>query len=228
MNESSLGASIKFLLDMKGEILTSVGQTALMLTISVVVSVILGGLLGILLYVTGKDKFWENSLVHKTLGQVVNFMRAFPFVILVIAMTGVTRFFLGTSIGTFPAAFVLSVAGTFYFARLMEQNLREVPKGIIEASQAMGATPAKIVFGVLITEARSGIALSITILTIMLLSESAATGMVGGGGLGDLAIRYGYYRFNVEVIVLVVLILSLAVIAIQAFGNYVAMKLDKR
>lgn len=213
---------------MGSELVQAFNETLIMLAISVGASVILGGALGLLLYVTDKEGMWSNKLAHNILGQIINFMRAFPFIILVIALTGLTKLILGTSIGPYAASFVLSVAGIFYFARLIEQNLKEVPRGIIEAAKAMGTPPAKLMGGVLLSEARSGIALSITILTISLLSASAAAGMLGGGGLGDLAIRYGYHRYLPEVTLFVVVALSIMVIVIQALGNLIAAKLDKR
>ena len=155
-------------------------------------------------------------------------MRAFPFVILMIAMIPATRAIVGSTIGPIAASLVLSVSGLFYFARLVEQNLREVPKGVIEAATAMGASPLAIVRKVLLNEARAGMVSSITVLAIGLLSYSAAAGMIGGGGLGDLAIRYGYYRYQTEVIIFIVAILVLLVILIQSIGNVLARKLDKR
>jgi D-methionine transport system permease protein len=126
------------------------------------------------------------------------------------------------------ASLVLSVSGLFYFARLVEQNLREVPRGVIEAAISMGAAPMTIIRKVLLNEARAGMVSSITVLTIGLLSYSAAAGMIGGGGLGDLAIRYGYYRYQTEVIVFIVALLVLLVVVIQSLGNWIARKLDKR
>ena len=228
MDSQSFSQGVSFVLSIKDEVITSLWQTAVMVGVSTVASVIFGGLLGVLLFVTGKGRFLDHKRAHVLLGQVVNFMRAFPFVILVIALTDVTRAVTGTVIGPIAAAFVLSVSGVFYFARLVEQNLSEVPRGVVEAAEAMGAGPAKIVFGVLLTESRSGLALSVTILIIALLSESAAAGMIGGGGLGDLAIRYGHYRYQTSVIVFVVATRSILVIAIQALGNKAADALDKR
>ena len=122
----------------------------------------------------------------------------------------------------------MSVSGLFYFARLVEQNLREVPKGVIEAATAMGASPLAIVCKVLLNEARAGMVSSITVLIIGLLSYSAAAGTIGGGGLGDLASRYGYYRYKTDVMIFIVAILVLLVILIQSIGNALARKLDKR
>ena len=145
-----------------------------------------------------------------------------------IAMIPATRTIVGSTIGPVAASLVLSVSGLFYFARLVEQNLREVPKGIIEAAISMGAAPMTIIRKVLINEARAGMVYSVTVLAIGLLSYSAAAGMIGGGGLGDLAIRYGYYRYQTEVIIFIVAILVLLVVLMQYAGNLIAQKLDKR
>lgn len=213
---------------LRAEIITATEQTFIMLGISVSISVILGGLLGILLFVTADKQMLANRPIHHFSGQLINFMRAFPFVILMIALIKFTRLLIGTSIGPYAASLVLSIAGLFYFSRLVEQNLREVPRGILEASDAMGASPLTTILKVLLSEARSGLVLSVTVLTITLLSASAAAGMIGGGGLGDLAIRYGYYRYQTEVIIFIVGLLSLMVVAIQSVGNRLAAKLDKR
>lgn len=223
-----MNQSIQNLWAMRGEITTAFWQTCVMLGISTAVSVIIGGALGVLLFLTADKQMLANRFAHRVMGQIVNFLRAFPFVILMIAMTKPTRFLLQTSIGPIAASITLSVAGLFYFSRLVEQNLREVPRGILEAANAMGTPPLMVIVKVLFTEARSTLILSITILMITLLSASAAAGMIGGGGLGDLAIRYGYYRYQTEVIVFIVALLSLLVIGIQLSGNSIATRLDKR
>ena len=134
----------------------------------------------------------------------------------------------GTSFGWGAACVSLSVAASFYFARLVEQNLKEVPRGVVEAAQAMGASPFTIIFKVLLSEARSGLVLSITILTIAILGESAAAGLIGGGGIGDLGIRYGHQRYMPDVMFAVVLILTIMVVSIQTIGNILSAKLNKR
>nr|WP_228127161.1 methionine ABC transporter permease [Psychrobacter lutiphocae] len=198
-----------------------------MLGIATTAAIIIGGLFGVFLFLSSDKQLLENKPLYAVLGGFTNFMRAFPFVILMIAMSPFTKSLIGTSIGPIAASLVLAIAGSFYFARLVEQNLREVPRGIVEASESMGANPLTII-KVLLTEARSGLVLSITILCISLLSYSAAAGMIGGGGLGDLAIRYGYYRYQTEVMIFIVIMLSIMVIAIQGLGNWLANKLDKR
>ena len=201
-----------------------------MLGISTTVGVLLGGLLGVWLFVTDKSGLFPRIHFNHGLSWVVSFMRAFPFVFLMIEMMEYVRRipFIGTSYGPLAASVPLSVAASFYFARLVEQNLKEVPRGVVEAAQAMGATPNTIIFKVLLSEARSGLVLSITILMIAVLGESAAAGLIGGGGIGDLGIRYGHQRYMPDVMAAVVLVLTLMVIVIQSIGNFLSAKLNKR
>lgn len=223
----NLSAAVDKLLGMQKEIIQALVETFIMLGISTLVAIVIGGVFGVFLFLTSDRQLLQNRPVYAILGGITNFMRAFPFVILMIAMSPMTKTIIGTGIGPYAASLVLAIAGSFYFARLVEQNLREVPRGIIEATESMGANPMTII-KVLLTESRSGLVLSMTILCISLLSYSAAAGMIGGGGLGDLAIRYGYYRYQTEVMVFIVLLLSVMVIAIQAMGNLLANRLDKR
>ena len=162
------------------------------------------------------------------LGWFVNTVRSFPFIILLVALVPFTRIIAGTSIGPLAAAVPLSFAAIPYFARLVEQNLREVPRGVIEAAHAMGASEFQIVLRVLLVEARSGLVLALTVLAISFLSYSAVAGVVGGGGIGDLAIRYGYYRFETDIMVVTVAILIALVQLIQFTGNRIAKRIDKR
>ena len=223
---TELSASIDKLLALRKEIMSAFVDTFIMLGISTTVAILIGGLFGVFLFLSSDRQFLQNKTLYGVLGAITNFMRAFPFVILMIAMSPFTKAIVGTGIGPIAASLVLAIAGSFYFARLVEQNLREVPRGIIEATESMGARPFTII-KVLLNEARSGLVLSVTILCISLLSYSAAAGMIGGG-LGDLAIRYGYYRYQTEVMIFIVLVLSVMVISIQASGNWLANRLDKR
>lgn len=213
---------------MRGEIIQALGETFLMVGLSTLFAVVFGTLLGVLLFVTSSHQLHYNKPLNFILDNLVNLMRAFPFVILMIALIPVTRAVVGSTIGPIAASLVLSVSGLFYFARLVEQNLREVPRGVIEAATSMGANPLTIIRKVLLNEARAGMVSSITVLAIGLLSYSAAAGMIGGGGLGDLAIRYGYYRYQTEVIIFIVAILVGLVIMMQGLGNWISRKLDKR
>lgn len=228
MAEMTLAQSVANIAAMKSEILLSLWQTLIMVGLSTLFATLLGTILGICLYVSANPQLMPNRMVNAIAENTVNILRAFPFVILMIALIPLTRFIVGTTIGPVAASLILTVSGTFYFARLVEQNLREVPRGVIEAATSMGATPLAIIRKVLLNEARAGMVSSITVLAIGLLSYSAAAGMIGGGGLGDLAIRYGYYRYQTETIVFIVALLVVLVVLIQSLGTFIARKLDKR
>ncbi|MCL6262395.1 MULTISPECIES: methionine ABC transporter permease [Craterilacuibacter] len=203
-------------------------ETALMLGIGLSAAVLLGGPLGVWLYLAQPGQILANRFVAGLLGWLVNLVRSFPFIILMVSLVPLTRLIVGSTIGPVAAAVPLSFAAIPYFARLVEQTLREVPRGVVEAAEAMGASPLQIVFKVLLREARAGLVNALTILTISFLSYSAVAGVVGGGGIGDLAIRYGYYRFQSEVMLAMVLLLVVVVQIIQLGGNYLAARLDKR
>ena len=213
---------------MRDEIWQAFFDTLIMVGLSTTAAVIFGTLLGVALFMTSKNQLADNSSLYAGLGNFTNLMRAFPFVILMIVILPVTRVVVGTTIGPIAASLALGLAGIFYFARLVEQNLRDVPRGIIEAALSMGASTWTIISKVLLVEARSSLILSTTTLMISLLSYSAAAGMFGGGGLGDLAIRYGYNRYQNDVMIFMVVLLVIMVIIIQSVGNLLAHKLDKR
>lgn len=213
---------------MRDEIWQAFWDTLIMVGISTLASVVFGTLLGVALFMTSKNQLAENRHLYTGLGNFTNLLRAFPFVILMIVIIPVTRLLVGTTIGPVAASLALALAGLFYFARLVEQNLRDVPRGIIEAAQSMGASRWTIITKVLLVESRASLILSITTLMISLLSYSAAAGMIGGGGLGDLAIRYGYNRYQNDVMIFMVILLVLMVIIIQSLGNFLAHRLDKR
>lgn len=210
------------------ELWIALGQTLLMLAIGLGSAVLVGGPLGVWLFLLGPGQTLENRALFAVVGWIVNLVRSFPFIILLVALVPFTRALTGTSIGPVAAAVPLSFAAIPYFARLVEQNLRDVPRGVIEAAHAMGATDLQIVARVLLVEARSGLVLALTVLAISFLSYSAVAGVVGGGGIGDLAIRYGYYRFQTDVMVLTVAILVVLVQLLQWGGNALARRLDKR
>jgi D-methionine transport system permease protein len=210
------------------ELWIALGQTLLMLVIGLGSAVLVGGPLGVWLFLLGPGQSLENRPLFAGVGWLVNLVRSFPFIILLVALVPFTRALTGTSIGPVAAAVPLSFAAIPYFARLVEQNLRDVPRGVIEAAQAMGASDLQIVVHVLLVEARSGLVLALTVLAISFLSYSAVAGVVGGGGIGDLAIRYGYYRFQTDVMVLTVAILVVLVQALQWGGNAIARRIDKR
>jgi D-methionine transport system permease protein len=190
--------------------------------------VLLGGPLGVLLFLLSPGQSLDHRPSFLALSWAVNTVRSFPFIILLVALVPFTRVIAGTSIGPLAAAVPLSFAAIPYFARLVEQSLREVPRGVIEAAHSMGASELQIVRRVLLVEARAGLVGALTVLAISFLSYSAVAGVVGGGGIGDLAIRYGYYRFQTDVMVLTVALLIVLVQLIQFSGNALARRLDKR
>jgi len=206
----------------------ALGQTALMLAVSLAASVLLGGPLGVLVLLTDRGQLLQRPWLFALLNGFINVVRSFPFVILIVALVPLTRWLIGSSIGPLAASVPLSIAAIPYFARLVEQSLREVPRGVVEAAEAMGASVPQIVLRVLLVEARSGLVLGLTVTAVSLLSYTAVAGVVGGGGIGDLAIRYGYYRFQTDVMLITVAVLVVIVQAIQFSGNRIAARLDKR
>lgn len=223
-----MGFDFNHFVELIPDINTAFMQTIYMITISLSVAVIIGLPVGILLYVTDKGLFWENRTVQTILGFVVNLVRSIPFIILLVALMPLTDFLVNTTIGPLAATVSLSVAAIPFFARIVETALREIDKGIIEAAIATGATPWMIIKDVLLLEARSGIISGVTLTLISLIGFSAMAGTVGGGGIGDLAIRYGYYRYDNTIMFATVLILIILVQVIQLAGDFIAKIVDKR
>lgn len=209
------------------EIGLSVVQTFVMVGIAIGAALLVGTPLGILLFLTAKDQLLEKPIVFRVLSAIVNVVRSFPFLILLVALIPLTRALIGTTIGPVAAAVPLSIAAIPYFARLVEQSLREVSRGVIEAAVAMGASTYQIIWKVLIVEARSGLMLGLTVLVVSFLSYSAMAGVVGGGGIG-IGHSLGYYRFQTDVMIVTVLLLVAIVQLIQFTGNRLAHYLDKR
>jgi D-methionine transport system permease protein len=228
MEELTFATALADLSGMAPEIWQACCETALMLAVGLAAAIVLGGPLGVLLYLSQPGQLFANRLINGVLGWTVNLVRSFPFIILMVSLVPLTRLLVGSTIGPVAAAVPLSIAAIPYFARLVEQTLREIPRGVVEAAEAMGASPWQIICKVLLNEARAGLISSLTILTISFLSYSAVAGVVGGGGIGDLAIRYGYYRFQTDVMVAMVLLLVVIVQIIQFAGNRLAARLDKR
>jgi D-methionine transport system permease protein len=206
------------------EFITALIETFTMLGIGLAVAIPLGGLLGIGIYLWKPQGLKQNPLLYWSISGIVNIVRSFPFVILLISITPLTRLLTGSSIGPVAASVPLAVAAIAYFARIMELSLNDVNLGVIEASHAMGASTSQIVRKVLLVEARSSIILGITSLSVSFLSYSAAAGIVGGGGIGDLAIRYGYYRFETNIMIITSLTLIALVQIIQFLGNFLSRK----
>ncbi len=209
-------------------IASSTGETLYMVGVSALIATLLGLPLGIFLATSGKGELFAAPWVNRILGVVVNAARSTPFIILVVAIIPFTRLIAGTSIGTNAAIVPLTVASTPFIARLIEGAIREVDQGLIEAARAFGASPLQIVFKVLIPEALPGIVLGLTLAVVSLLGFSAMVGAVGGGGLGDLGIRYGYQRFMPEMMLAVVVVLIVLVQAVQSIGDRLARHLNKR
>jgi D-methionine transport system permease protein len=211
-----------------GLLLDSFGQTLYMVAISGALGTLLGLPLGVFLATSGRGELFEAVAVNRVLGLVVNATRSTPFIILVVAIIPFTRLVAGTSIGTTAAIVPLTVAATPFIARIIESAIREVDQGLIEASRAMGATPLQIVAKVLLPEALPGITLGLTLTVVSLIGYSAMVGAVGGGGLGDLGIRFGYQRFMPEVMAAVVIVLIVLVQSLQSVGEALARRVNKR
>lgn len=207
---------------------SSLLETLSMVAVSTLVGLAAGLPLGVILVITDKGGILENWPVNRALGIVINATRSTPFIILMVAVIPITRSIVGTSIGTAAALVPLSIAATPFLARLIETALREVDRGLIEAAQAMGASPTQIVVRVLLPEALPGIVAAITITIVSLIGYSAMAGAIGGGGLGDLGIRYGYQRFNLEVMLTVIAVLIVLVQCLQSAGDLLVRRLSKR
>jgi len=203
-------------------------QTIYMIAISLIIAVVIGLPVGILLYVTDKGLFLENRFIQNILGFIVNMIRSIPFIILLVALIPLTKALVSTTIGPTAASVSLSVAAIPFFARIVENALREIDKGVIEAAVAAGATPWMIIKDVLLLEAKSGIISGITMTLISLIGFSAMAGTVGGGGIGDLAIRFGYYRYDNTIMIATVVILIVLVQLIQLLGDLLSKAVDKR
>ena len=207
---------------------TAIFETLYMVFFSTIIAVIIGAPIGVILIISEKDGIRENILLSQILSATVNIGRSFPFSILMVAIIPLTRLITGTSLGTTASIVPLSVAAIPFVARVIESSLREVDKGIIEASQAMGATSWQIIYKVLIPEALPGIVSGITLTIINLIGYSAMAGLIGGGGLGKIADQYGYKRYNTPIMIATIVLLIILVQLIQWIGNQLAQNLDKK
>lgn len=203
-------------------------ETLYMVFFSTLFSIILGLPLGILLVVTEKGGIWEKPLFYKILDGIINILRSFPFIILMILIFPLSKLIIGRTIGTTAAIVPLSIAAAPFVARVMQSSLLEVDKGIIESSLSMGASSSQIIIKVLLPEALPSIVLGITLTIINIIGYSAMAGAIGAGGLGDLAIRFGLYRFQTDVMVASVIVIIVLVQAIQFLGNRLAIKINKK
>ena len=196
-------------------------ETLYMVTVALIIGALIGIPLGILLVVTRKNGIWPNIVLHQILNPIINILRSIPFIILLIAIVPFTKLLVGTSIGTTAAIVPLTVY-VAPIARLVENSLLEVDEGIIEAAKAMGASPFQIIRYFLLPEALGSLILAITTAVIGLIGSTAMAGAVGGGGIGDLALVYGYQRFDTMVIIITVVVLIIIVQIIQSLGNFIS------
>jgi len=202
-------------------------ETLEMVFVATTFSVILGFIPAIILTVTSNDGLKPNKIIYTILDFIVNTLRSFPFVILMVIIVPLTRVIAGKSIGTEAAMVPLTIAAAPFVARVIESSLREVDKGIIEAAKSFGASNTQIIFKVMLKEAVPSIMSGITLTIISIVGYSAMAGAIGGGGLGDVAIRYGYQRFQTDVMIITCIILIIVVQGLQLLGNYFYNKLSK-
>lgn len=212
----------------QAQIAEAISETLMMVGISLAAAILLGLPLGVLLFFSAKGQLYENRFWNQVLNGFVNIIRSFPFLLFVVFMIPVTRWLIGTAIGTLAASVPLAVVSLAIYSRQVEQALHDVPRGILEAARAMGATRLQIMFKFLLVEARSGLILGLTNSMLSFISYSTVMGVVGGGGVGDFAIRYGYQRFETELMLAVILLMIVIVQFIQLFGSLLSRWLDKR
>ncbi|MEA9390602.1 methionine ABC transporter permease [Acerihabitans sp. TG2] len=210
------------------DLLAAFGETFQMVGIAALFSIIGGLPLGLLIFVTDRHLFWENRALYLLGTILVNLIRSIPFVILLVVLLPLTQFLLGNTIGPIAAAVPLSVAAIAFYARLVDGALREVDPGIVEAAEAFGASPMRIIATVLLPEAAAGLLRGLTVTLVSLIGYSAMAGIVGGGGVGDLAIRFGYYRYETNVMIITVVALVILVQIVQVLGDWLAQRADRR
>lgn len=209
-------------------LITGTLDTLQMTVISTIMSMIIGIPLGVVLVVTSKGHILENAALNKILGAIVNATRSIPFIILMVAIIPFTRMVVGTSIGTTAACVPLTLAAIPFLARLVETSIKDIQFGVIEAAQSMGASPFQIIRKVLLPEALPTIIDNVTVLIVNLIGYSAMAGAIGGGGLGDIAIRYGYQRFQGDIMLATIIILIIMVQVIQMIGDGLSKAMNKK
>lgn len=209
-------------------IVEATGETITMVIVTLIFGSILGIAMGILLFVTRENNILENKLVSQVLNILINIIRPIPFIIFLVAISQLTRLVVGTTIGTAAAIFPMTIVASFVIARVVENNLVSIDPGVIEAAQAMGASPMRIIFTVLIPEALGPLILGLTFVSVGLIDFSAVAGTVGGGGLGHVAMTYGYQRFDGSVMLVTVVILIIMVQLAQWIGNTLSRKIMRR
>ena len=199
-----------------------------MVAVSTCIATAVGIPLGITLVTTSRGHILENAFINRVLGTVINIIRSIPFIILMVAIIPFTRIVAGTSIGTTAACVPLTIVAIPFLSRLVETSVRDVDYGLVEAAQSMGASPLQIIYKVLLPEALPTLINNITVLVVNLIGSSAMAGAIGGGGLGDIAIRYGYQRFRADVMLATIVILIIGVNLIQACGDFLSHKTNKK
>lgn len=197
-------------------------ETLYMVVLASIIAALVGVPLGVILYVTRKDNILPHPKLHQVLAAIVNITRSIPYIILMVSIIPFTRLLVGTSIGTNAAIVPLSISAMPFIARIVENAILEVQKGLIEAATSMGATSMQIITKVLIPEALPGIINGLTLTVVALIGYSAMAGAIGGGGLGDLAIRYGYQRFDYQIMLMTILIMIILVQFVQMLGDHLA------
>lgn len=203
-------------------------DTLLMVGVSALVAFLIGLPLAVVLVSTSEHGIYPSKSINQSIGWVVNITRSIPFLILMVALIPITRFLVGTSYGVWAAVVPLTLAATPFFARIAEVSLREVDHGLIEAAQAIGCNRKQIILHVLLPEALPGIVAGFTVTIVTMINSSAIAGAIGAGGLGDIAYRYGYQRFDMQIMLAVILVLVILVMLIQATGDTLSAQLDKR
>ena len=209
-------------------LITGTLDTLQMTVISTIMAMIIGIPLGVVLVVTSKGHILENAALNQILGAIVNATRSIPFIILMVAIIPFTRMVVGTSIGTTAACVPLTLAAIPFLARLVETSIKDIQFGVIEAAQSMGASPFQIIRKVLLPEALPTIIDNVTVLIVNLIGYSAMAGAIGGGGLGDIAIRYGYQRFQGDIMLATIIILIIMVQVIQMIGDGLSKAMNKK
>ncbi|QIO08645.1 methionine ABC transporter permease [Acinetobacter lanii] len=209
-------------------LLTGTIDTLLMVGVSAFLALLLGLPMAVILVNTSEHGIYPSKSINQVLGWVVNITRSIPFLILMVALIPLTRLIVGTSYGVWAAVVPLTLAATPFFARIAEVSLREVDHGLIEAAQAIGCNRKQIIWHVLLPEALPGIVAGFTVTIVTMINSSAIAGAIGAGGLGDIAYRYGYQRFDMQIMLAVIFVLVVLVMLIQATGDLLANQLDKR
>ena len=210
------------------EIIQALIETFIMVGASIVAAVLVGIPLGTVLFICRKGQIAENRWLYSLVNVLVNITRSFPFLLLVVFLIPFTRLVIGTAIGTTAAIVPLAIIAVAHYARLVEQSLLDVPKGVIEAAISMGANLRQIITRFIFVEARSGLVLGLTTSIISFISYSTVMGIVGGGGIGDFAIRYGYQQFKTDLMLYVIIIMVIIVQMTQFMGTIIAKRIDKR